>query len=147
MEEKIKYALQGFYDGKNCAQSVIMAYANEFGMDTDQAMNMAGGFGGGMGRMQKTCGAATGAYMLIGMRNSHFIEDEEKRSALTPEMIRDFNKQFVLANGSDQCSKLINVDLQTQEGKAEFEKKDLKKEVCSKCVGSAIEILEEMFKQ
>lgn len=145
MEEKIKFALQGFYEGKNCAQAVIMAYANEYGMDTQLAMNMASGFGGGMGKLQKTCGAASGSYMLIGLRNTEKIDDDMQRAAATPKMIQNFNKQFVRINGSDQCSELLKLDLKTEEGKKRFQEKNLKDKVCSKCVSSAIELLEEMF--
>ncbi|MCU4175855.1 C-GCAxxG-C-C family protein [Carboxylicivirga sp. N1Y90] len=145
MLDKKRYALQGFYEGKNCAQSVIMAYANEFDMDTKQALKLAQGFGGGIGKMQKTCGAASGAYMLIGMRNSAHIDNEHIQQSTTTEMIQLFNKEFIRINGSDQCNKLLNIDLKTEEGQASFKAKDMKKEICSKCVTSAIDILEDLF--
>lgn len=146
MLDKKRYALQGFYEGKNCAQSVIMAYANEFDMDTNQTLKLALGFGGGIGKMQKTCGAASGAYMLIGMRNSAHIREEEIQQSTTTEMIQSFNKEFIRINGSDQCYELLRVDLKTDEGQAAFKAEDMKKEICSKCVTSAIDILEDLFK-
>lgn len=145
MLDKKRYALQSFYDGKNCAQSVIMAFANEFDMNTQQTLKVASGFGSGMGKMQKTCGAATGAYMLIGLRNHETVETDEERKNVTTQMIQSFSDSFIQKNDSDQCSTLLGVDLKTVEGQNIFKKKDMKKEICSRCVTSAIEILECLF--
>ena len=49
----------------NCAQSVLTAFSDELGLDRNTALRLARGFGGGMGRTGKTCGAVTGAYMVI----------------------------------------------------------------------------------
>lgn len=145
MKDKQKYALQGFYSGKNCAQSVIIAYANEFGMDTTQVMNISSAFGGGMGKLQQTCGAVTGSYMLIGMYNAEKIKDEAELKVANPIMVQEFNKRFIRINGTDQCADLLKVDLKTEDGRETFERKELKDKVCSRCVTSAIEILEGLF--
>ena len=49
----------------NCAQAMLGAYAEELGLDRAQALKVATGFGGGMGRMGGTCGVITGAYMVL----------------------------------------------------------------------------------
>ena len=51
----------------NCAQSVLSVFCQEFKLDRNQALRIAMGFGGGMGRTGKTCGAVTGAYMVLGL--------------------------------------------------------------------------------
>lgn len=145
MKEKQKYAIQGFYSGKNCAQSVIAAYANEFRMETDQALKIAGTFGGGMGRLQQTCGAVTGSYMLIALYNAEKLEDEAEIKNSNNRMVQDFNKRFVRINGSDQCADLVKVDLKTDEGQEIFNRDELKDKICSKCINSAIEILESIL--
>jgi len=122
MKQKQKFALQGFFSGKNCAQSVISAYANEFDMDTKQLLQVASAFGGGMGKIQLTCGAVTGAYMLIGLRNSVCIDNEDDQKKETPRMVQEFQKRFIRLNGSDQCSNLIKVDLKTKVGKEQFDR-------------------------
>jgi len=43
-----------FTRGFNCSQSMLAAYAEQFGMSDELALKVAGGFGGGMGRL---CGA------------------------------------------------------------------------------------------
>ncbi len=146
MKEKQNDAIHGFYNGKNCAQSVINGYAHEFGMDTEQVLNIAGSFGGGMGKLQQTCGAVTGSYMLIGLFNSNRLANEDEIKTTNVRMVQEFQKRFTEVNGTDQCSDLIKTDLNTEEGRQVFEQEELKDRVCSKCIKSAIEILDVLFK-
>ena len=66
--DKVSHALSTFDSGFNCSQSVLTAFCNEFGLHDEPAFRIACGFGGGMGRMAKTCGAVTGAFMVIGLK-------------------------------------------------------------------------------
>ena len=50
----------------NCAQSVIVPFADVIGMDEDTAYRMGANFGGGM-KMGSVCGAVTGALMVLGL--------------------------------------------------------------------------------
>ena len=50
----------------NCAQSVAVPFAKTVGIDEDTAYRMAAHFGGGM-KMGATCGAVTGAMMVLGL--------------------------------------------------------------------------------
>ena len=50
----------------NCAQSVIIAFAAECGINQGKACQLGAHFGSGM-KMAATCGAITGALMVIGM--------------------------------------------------------------------------------
>ena len=53
--------------GYNCSQSVAMAFADLMGMEEATAARISSGFGGGMGHTKNTCGAITGALMVLGM--------------------------------------------------------------------------------
>ena len=66
MESKIEKAVSLFKEGYNCSQAVVAAYAEDYGFTREQALKMAASFGGGIGRMRKTCGAACGLFMLAG---------------------------------------------------------------------------------
>ncbi|MCG8580451.1 MAG: C-GCAxxG-C-C family protein [Bacteroidales bacterium] len=147
MEKKITTAIDAFYNSNNCAQSVIKAYVEDLGIDEQQALNMALGFGGGMGKMQKACGAVTGAYMVIGLRNSKFINDFERRDEITAEMIQGFRKKFCERHQTDQCVHLIGCDIRTEAGRQTFKENKLKDKVCSKCIESSVVILENLFKK
>ncbi|WP_430814122.1 C-GCAxxG-C-C family protein [Carboxylicivirga sp. RSCT41] len=146
MEKKITTAIDAFYNGNNCAQSVIKAYVDDLDVNEQQALNMALGFGGGMGRMQKACGAVTGAYMVIGLRNSKVIDDVEECGERTPEMIQSFRKKFCDRHQTDQCVHLLGCDIRTEAGRQIFNENKLKDKVCSKCIESSITILEDLFK-
>ncbi len=67
MKSKEEIAVESFRSGLNCAQSVVAAYADEMSFDRNLALSISCGFGGGMGRLQETCGAATGAFMILGI--------------------------------------------------------------------------------
>ena len=60
MDTRVEKTLEKRKQGYNCAQSVVCAYCELFGMDESTAFRLAEGFGGGMGGMQDgTCGAVT----------------------------------------------------------------------------------------
>ena len=66
MEERIEKAVALFKEGYNCSQSVVAAFADMYGFTHEQALKMSASFGGGIGRMRQTCGAACGLFMLAG---------------------------------------------------------------------------------
>ena len=52
----------------NCAQSVLIPFAEEAGLEEETAYRVAANFGSGM-KMGATCGAITGALMALGLHN------------------------------------------------------------------------------
>ena len=76
-------AVKYFNEGYNCAQSVVLSFQDVLSADNETIVNIASGFGGGMGRLQKTCGALTGSFMVISLYNSENIEDESERKDRT----------------------------------------------------------------
>jgi len=59
--------IEAFREDKNCSQAVLLGFADRFSIREEHALSIASGFGAGMGRLQKTCGAVSGAYMVIGL--------------------------------------------------------------------------------
>ena len=53
----------------NCCQAVAGAFADTLLLDEATLMNLASGFGSGMGTMEGTCGALVGAIMVAGLRS------------------------------------------------------------------------------
>ncbi len=66
--DKEKKGIDCFKNGFNCSQSVLTAFAGDFDLDEVTALKVAGGFGAGMGRLMETCGAVSGAYMVLGLK-------------------------------------------------------------------------------
>ena len=66
-EDRIEQAVANFKAGYNCSQSVVAAFADLYGFTREQSLRMAASFGGGIGRMRMTCGAACGMFLLAGL--------------------------------------------------------------------------------
>lgn len=66
--DRVSEAVELFRSGAACSQAILGAYARTVGIDRATAMRMASGFAGGM-RLGETCGAVTGAFMVLGLRN------------------------------------------------------------------------------
>jgi C_GCAxxG_C_C family probable redox protein len=131
--------------GFNCAQAVLVSYNEKLNFDQKLALSIACGFGGGMGRLQETCGVVTGAFMVLGIYNSAKYTDNKDRKAKTYKMVRDFNENFLALHHSTKCKSLLNCDLNTPEGQQYMKEHNLHETVCEKCVSSSIKILEELM--
>ena len=141
--KKSQIAIENFKT-LNCAQSVLLSYSGDFNMDEMTALKIASGFGGGMA-MGKTCGAVTGAYMVLGLK----IQSEGKTipeiKAESKVAVRKFNELFIAKHGSLKCKKLLGVDISTPKGAAEANEINLFDTVCPELVASATEIIEVNF--
>lgn len=105
-------AEQYFLSGLNCAQSVFMAFADEFGLDESTAAKISCGLGGGVGRMRETCGAVTGASLVLGMRHGPDKNDVYPK-------VQEFCESFKKECGSIVCRELLSGTGATQGGAAE----------------------------
>ena len=65
---RVEEAISNFRGDFNCAQSITGTYGPQYGLNQDIALKIATGFGGGMARFGRTCGAVSGAYMVIGLK-------------------------------------------------------------------------------
>jgi C_GCAxxG_C_C family probable redox protein len=138
MNDIQKIAIENFRSGLNCAQSVLAAFSDKYNVDKSTAVMISCGFGAGMGRLQETCGAVTGAYMVFGLDVCSKVTDNKNRKEKTYKMIRDFDHQFKQLYGTTSCSDLLKIDLKTPEGQHLFHEKRLNEEVCEKCISDAV---------
>ncbi|MFO7830160.1 MAG: C-GCAxxG-C-C family protein [Bacteroidales bacterium] len=144
---RVEKALEFYSKGYNCAQSVIVSFADILNLKDETALRLAAGFGGGMGRMQQTCGAITGAFMVIGYLKGNYQqngESEESRS-ITNQLIQDFSTKFVQKHGSINCKALIEFDLNTETGQRQAKEADVFNQKCSFFIKTAVELLEDTF--
>ena len=91
----------------NCAQAVFAAYADIFDIAEKPALQIAAGFGAGVGHTENICGAISGAIMLLGLRNyTAFgtIEAKEKIYQISAEFIEKFEN----IHTSDNCEVLLD---------------------------------------
>lgn len=138
VEEAVSY----FNEGLLCSQAILLAYGPQFGIDEETAIRVARPFGSGVARMCETCGAVTGAYMVLGLLCQE--ENEKAAKEKSYELCREFAKLFKEKNGSTNCQQLLQCDLGTPEGQTYFRQEQLVRR-CQSYVRCSAEILEKML--
>ena len=138
---KAEIAEKIFANHNNCAQAVAGAYAEDCKLPKDTALSAAVGFGGGMGRLQETCGAVCGAIMVLGLSSE--FKDGEGREKISDvyAKVRSFVKDFEKEKGTVNCRKLLGCDLLTEEGQKYFKDHNLR-ENCYGYVRLACDLLD-----
>ena len=99
-EKRIEKAVSLFKSGFNCAQSVVAAFADQYGFTEEQALHMAASFGGGIGRMRMTCGAACGLFMLAGLEKCAIEGKDRESKAANYALVQELAEEFRKRNGS-----------------------------------------------
>ena len=117
----------------NCAQAVACAFADEVGVPTETLFKACEGFGLGMGCMECTCGAVSGAVMLAGFKNSDGAVENPKTKTQTYGLSKEIVKCFIDKNGSAVCKELKGVET----GKV--------LRSCPDCIMDAVEIVEQVL--
>ena len=120
-------------NGYNCCQAVLLTFCDELGVDSVTAFKIGEGFGLGMGGMENTCGALSGAIMLAGLKNSDGDLDHPKTKAGTYRISRELTEAFKEKTGALVCRDLKGIDT----GKVLCS--------CPKCIDSAVQIVEEIL--
>lgn len=108
---KAEEAKKRFEKGFLCAPAVLSTYSEQLGLGKASALKIACGFGAGIGRMGRTCGAVTGAVMVIGLKHGQVnLADAESREK-TYKLVKEFINRFIALHGSIECRELIGYDL------------------------------------
>lgn len=110
IEQRAEAAMQLFSQGYNCAQSVVGAWANRYGLDMDTALRISSSFGGGIGRMRLTCGAASGIFMLAGLETGTVDPTDRNGKAANYKVVQQLAADFRQAMGSITCGELLGLD-------------------------------------
>ena len=139
----IDVASSRFSEGFSCSQSVLVAFAPQLGLDLDAALRVSAAFGGGMGRLGHTCGAVTGALMVLGLKYGATVPDPVARER-TYALTREFVARFEARHGATACADLLGVNIGTPEGQTAARAANLFKATCPGLVATAAAIIEEM---
>lgn len=87
--------------GCNCAQAVVLSYADKLPLEEETLKKLAAGYGGGMGCMEGTCGALVGAVMVAGM-----LTDRQGTGRYAREILLGFRERC----GATICKDLKGVE-------------------------------------
>jgi C_GCAxxG_C_C family probable redox protein len=127
----------------NCAQTVFSLFAPELGIDEKTALKIASGFGGGM-NCAETCGAVTGAYMVIGMKHGHSTSNPDEK-ANTKMLVKKFNEKFKEMHQSLICKQLTGYDISIPEESIAAAEAGVFQRKCPVFIKTACQILENDF--
>lgn len=107
---KIELAMEKRQNGYNCAQALVCAYAEDYGLTEETAYQLAEGFGSGMGGLRRTCGAVTGMISVIGLMNSNGKLGNKETRHETYELVLAAVNAFETKNQSSECSLLMGIE-------------------------------------
>jgi C_GCAxxG_C_C family probable redox protein len=142
-----KEALNYFDNGSNCAQSVLAAYAEQFGLDQETALKIAACFGGGVANRGQTCGAVCGALMVIGLRYGNTDPADAIARKKKYASIRQFMEGFTASHHSTLCRELLGCEISTPEGRQQAEEQNLFATRCPPLLQTATELLDDVLEQ
>ena len=109
MEDRVQKAVELFKSGYNCSQSVVAAFADMYGFTQEQALRMGASFGGGIGRMRETCGAACGMFLVAGLETGATEATDREGKAANYAVVQELAAEFKKRNGSLICGELLGL--------------------------------------
>jgi C_GCAxxG_C_C family probable redox protein len=145
MTHEIDTAVSTFADGFSCSQAILSAFSEGLGLDRTTALRISTAFGGGIAGRGLTCGAVTGALMVIGLRYGRIAAEDTAAKEKTYELSRELIRQFTERHGSTVCRELLDVDISTPEGKERASVEGFTGTLCTAYVRSAAEIVKALL--
>lgn len=100
-------AIDNFYSGYNCAQSVAIAFADELGLPKDTIAKMVSGFGGGFSRLREICGAISGMVFVANMLYGYSEPMNNEIKSIHYARIRDLINRFKTEVGAIRCMDIL----------------------------------------
>jgi C_GCAxxG_C_C family probable redox protein len=144
MSDAAQVASSRFARGFSCAQSIFSAFAAEHGVDDELALRLAAPFGGGIGRAGETCGALSGALMVLGLR---FARSRPEYKDEIYAITREFVAQFRQKHTSILCRELVGYDIATPEGLQAARAENAFARVCPALVDETAQALDKFISE
>lgn len=141
--DRTELALEDFRNNLSCSQAVFAAFSEDYGLPRETARKIACGLGGGA-RCGELCGAATGAVLVIGLKNGQSLPGDTEAKEFCNMQTSEFMKSFREQNGSCICRELLGIDISVGDNRLKAKERNLFNTICVDLVKSAVEILEDM---
>ncbi|HWT73965.1 MAG TPA: C-GCAxxG-C-C family protein [Mobilitalea sp.] len=142
---KVKQAVQCFNNGFNCSQAIFSTYSEQLGLDKETALKVSCPFGGGIARMSETCGAVTGAYMLIGLKYGKYLPEDNEAREKSYALVKEFTEKFNAIHGSISCRDLLKYDMKNPDDLKVIKENNLWNKLCPIFVSDAAQLIEELL--
>lgn len=149
IKEREQRGMDNFKKGYNCAQSVVLAFADVYGLSPEMALRVAASFGAGIGRMRLTCGGANGMFLLAGLENGSVVAGDLKGRGDNYQLVQDLATRFKAEAGSLICAELLGLKPMQKEGTMPSERtaEYYRKRPCVNMVGLGCRIYAEMMNE
>lgn len=138
MPDPVVSAVDKFQDGYSCSQSILMVFAAQIGISEETAVKIASPFGGGIARSGETCGAITGALMVLGLK---YGPEGNTSKDIVYQVSNDFMCRVKSEFGSTLCKHLIEYDISQAEEMQAARASNVFKSICPELVRRIAEIL------
>jgi C_GCAxxG_C_C family probable redox protein len=136
---QVEKTVNMFDNGLNCSQAMLAVFGEPFGVDLETAKRLGRPFGGGMGHLARTCGAVTGAIMVLGLARDNSDEGRAKQEVY--QAVKELVRRFEKRHGTSACKELLGEDMSTEEGMRKIREEKLVRKICPEFVRDAAEIL------
>ncbi|MBR0091214.1 MAG: C_GCAxxG_C_C family protein [Lachnospiraceae bacterium] len=133
-----------FKSGIDCSQVVIEAFSEETGLKKEEGYRIGAAFGGGMG-VGETCGAVTGAMIVLGCLYGHDDTAHMEKKDVINAKRAAFLERFQKRHDSFNCNGLLKHDIADP---AEFQKileEGLLFDFCPRVAKDCMEIVQELI--
>lgn len=120
--KRVERGISFFKQGYNCSQSVTLAFSDLYSISEPMMARISASFGGGIGRMRETCGAACGMFMLAGLEVTNETDAPGAPYPMTDnpypnadlkkkdyEVVQRLANDFKSQTGSIQCKELLGL--------------------------------------
>jgi len=140
-------ATEHMANGLVCAESVLLATCEEFGVDIDKNVipKIAYAFAGGIGNTGAVCGAVAGAVMAIGLIKDRGETMEEMMNVIGTAA--EFRRRFESEMGTINCRELTGLDLSQAEDIKQLMNSDVPQTVCFPAVAAAHRLVVDLLRE
>lgn len=142
-EDRVEKAVCYFENGLSCAQAIFTTYAPLFNISESCAVRISCGLGGGMAHLAQTCGAVTGASLVLGLKYDESTDLQQAKTE-TYNLVQKMAERFEAVNGSLNCRQLTGCDLNDPNDMERF-KAGIKQSRCCNYVRQTAEALEKLL--
>ena len=143
MKKKNPGAEEIFLAGANCAQAVFVSRCSRYGISLEAGMKLCSAFGGGIAGTGNTCGAVTGALLIIGLQEGH-EHIREGFNDTAKERAGEFLRRFRELHGTTVCRELLGYNMDIPLEKQVIRELGLTAKRCPGIVASAAQIMDGM---
>jgi C_GCAxxG_C_C family probable redox protein len=143
VKDHLEEALELFKSGYHCSQAVLAAFSEDLDLPKETALKISCPFGGGLGGYGRTCGALTGAMMVVGLKYGTTKATDLDAKKLSREKTRQLIEAFEKVYGTSNCNELVGFDRSNLSGAELMAKLPQFHSICPKYLETVISFLEE----